>query len=445
MDRKRIKILYISHSPYLYGAELCLFTLLKYLDRERFTPYVALPANGPLKEKLEGIGVKTFITPLVWWIPPIWDRGKNNQLGIMERCEKLTSLIQKEGIDIVQTNTSVVVEGAIAAKMAGKPHIWHLHEILSAYPSLKPSFPLYLTYRFIDLLSDSVVAVTQALKKAVSEGVNSENIKVIYNGIDINRQKKEDKSLRKELGIADDCLLVGTVGSIIKEKGHHAFLDAAKRVLDKGENIHFVVVGNIGDVDLFSSLLSKINDRSHKKHIKFLGYRDDVHRILEEIDIYVLSSETESFGLSLVEAMAVGKPVVATRCGGPEEIVADGETGLLVPVNNPEAMANAIINLSDDIERRYQMGLNGKKRYETLFTPDQYCKQFEHLYLGLSKRKVLDREQKKLANSLIELLINTDKARSTNHTSQGAGRNLKRLLRLGYYRAIKAIAKQIPP
>jgi len=435
VDRRKLKILYISHSIGMDGSERCLFNLLKYLDRNKFIPIVVLPGDGPLKKKLECIGVKTIIAPLVWWIPLIRDVVSNNLGDIMDRCNKLAALIEEEDIDIVHTNTSVIAEGAIAAKMTGRPHIWHLHEILNGHPSLRPSIPLYLTYRLIDLLSDLVVVVSQTLKKAVSEGISPEMIKVIYNGVDSTggSESEIEKPFRPEIKLSDNYILVCTVGPIIKEKGYHTFVEAAKRVLEKKNNMRFISVGNIGDFNLLLSLRSKIRDGISEKKFQFLGYRSDIWRILKEIDIYIVSSETESFGLTMVEAMAAGKPVIATRCGGPEEIVVDGETGLLVPINDPDALAEAIISLANDPGKRHQMGLSGKRHYEALFTAEKYCNAFENLYTELKEKRILNIEEEKLANSLIELLFNKNKFYSTSHVLKRTFRRVTIFLKYRYF------------
>jgi glycosyltransferase involved in cell wall biosynthesis len=290
------------------------------------------------------------------------DGNRCNCGSLMNRSTKLVTLIEEEQIDIVHTNTSTIAEGAIAAKMANRPHIWHLHEILENHPKLMPSIPLYLTYKFIDILSDSVVVVSQALKNSIGEGIQTEKISVIHNGIKPTEGKTIKKTFRQEIQVPPECLIVCTIGAIIKEKGYQTFIEAAKKVLAEKTNIRFVSIGHIVDLKLFSLLRTIMKEGSVGKYIRFLGVRKDIWRILNEIDIYVVSSETESFGLTVVEAMAAGKPVITTRCGGPEEIIVQETTGLLVPLNDSSAMAEAIISLVNDSTKRVGMGLRGKKQ-----------------------------------------------------------------------------------
>lgn len=408
-----LKVLYVSHSSGLYGAEKCLLTLVKGLDKNKFIPVAVVPAEGPLKKKLEEHGVKVLVFPLVWWIPIHKSAEFTKDRDMLSRCERLAALIKDEGIDIVHTNTSIIAEGAIAAKIAGKPHVWHLHEILEGHPSLNPAMPLYLVYRFIDFFSESIVVVSEALKDKLIGSISPERIKVVHNGIEVPEGGTAHTPLRDELKIPKDAILVCTIGPVIKEKGHDTFVEAARKVIEKNKKIVFISIGDIGDFALSSRLRKAIKNYSIKDSFKFLGYRKDVFRILKEIDIYVVSSKTESFSLSAIEAMAAGKPVVATRCGGPEEIVIEGETGFLIPTDSPEAMAERINYLSENPEKRAKLGAEGRKRFEAHFTADKYHEAVERHYQEImASKRELKGEDEKLACSLMELVIDLNDKRS---------------------------------
>lgn len=402
MTGPKIKVLFVSHSAYIAGAEKCLFALVKNLDRERFEPVVVLPCNGPLKDKIGGLGVKTTVRHLVPWIYPF--ANVQADLGMMRRCEGLASLIEDEGIDIVHTNTSTIAEGAIAARLTDRPHVWHLHEILELYSTLKPLLPLYLTYRFIDLFSDYVVVGSTALEKTAGKTVRREKMRLIYNGVERPDVIKSKETLRRELGLPEGCHLVCTIGSIIKEKDHLNFVEAAVRVINARKDVYFIAAGAIEDFAVWKAVEEKIRKHSIGENVRFLGFRNDIGRILSEADVYVVPSETESFNLSAVEAMACSKPIAATRCGGPEEIVMDGETGLLVPVKDPDALAGAIISLIDEPAKRRQMGLAGKKRYEDLFSAGKYALEFQALYSGLKAGRKTSGTDEEFVNALMELV-----------------------------------------
>lgn len=425
LKNRPLKVLYISHSIGFDGAERCLFTLVKGIDKDKFIPMVVVPAEGPLKKKLEKQGVKVFIFPLVCWIPiyRAFEYTKNRDM--LSRCKRLAVLIKDEGVDIIHTNTSIIAEGAIAAKMTGKPHVWHLHEILDGHPSLNPPMPLHLIYKFIDLYSESIIVVSDALKERLAGSISPEREKVIHNGIEVPESEPAAISLRDEINVPKDTILVCTIGPIIKEKGYETLVEAARSVIKKNKKVVFISIGDIGDVTLSSRLRKAMRKYSIKDSFRFLGYRNDVPRILKEVDIYVVSSKTESFSLAAIEAMAAGKPVVATRCGGPEEIVVHGETGFLIPLDSPEEMAEKILYLIDNPERRAKLGAEGRKRFEAHFTADKYHEAIERYYAEItSYKRELKEEDEKLACSLMELVINLNDKRGREKMDIGLYRKI---------------------
>lgn len=376
------RVMFISHSAAQNtGAEKCLLSFFKKIDRNKIEPVAVFPFDGPLKNASESLGVKSFIVPVRYWITsPI--RYSDCREGLIDRCKDIAGLIKSEHIDIVHTNTSIFPEGAIAARMTETPHVWHLHEILDGHPWLKLLFPLGMAYRFMDITSDRVVVVSEALKKKVDNRISSEKVHLIHNGIESPKDGYDRGDLERKTGIPVYDPVVCTIGAIRKEKGYDTFLEAAAIVL-KRKNAWFAIIGGTEDHDLESILKRRARELSIDGRVKFLNYREDAVQILNAIDIYVIPSLTESFGISCVEAMASGKPVVSTRCGGPEEIILEGTTGLLVEPNNPQQMAEAILTLIDNPEKSEEMGSEGKRRFEALFSEEVYCRRFEDLYLGI--------------------------------------------------------------
>lgn len=399
-----MKILYISHTSELGGAENSLLMLLKHLDKKNFTPLVVLPYEGPLKRSLETLGIRTFVLHIEWWIHARRFGAMVTGEGLLKRSERIADLIKKEKIDIVHTNSAVVAEGAVAAKITGIPHVWQLHEILKEHPGLLSPLPLYLTNRFFDLSSDVIVVVSEALKKSISEEISYGKIRVIHNCQEMPEEVEQNRSFRETINVTNKETLVCNIGLLVKEKGKDIFIEMAAEVLKKRKDVRFLSIGAKRNRPLMRSLRSTIKNASIKKYIAFLGYRNDIWRILKEIDIYVVSSRTESFSLTAIEAMAAGKPVIATRCGGPEEIVVDGETGLLIPKDNPRAMADAVLSLMKNPQTMKKMGMCGKKHYEKYFAPGKNHKAFEKIYSSLEGRKQLKAQDKKMLNALIELL-----------------------------------------
>ena len=387
------RILFISNSVRLYGAERALLTLIKNLDRQKFTPVVILPEDGPLRGELAALSIDVGIMPLFWWTETPRQLYPWRE-PFRRRCEKLSKLIEEEKIDIVHTNTTVIAEGAVAAFLSGRPHVWHLHEVLESHTDIKLALPLEQAYEFIGLASDYVVAVSKTLASSVSASIPPEITKVIYNGVEEIKSGARSE-IRKELGISEGALLVSAAGPVIGVKGYENFIEAAGLAAAKKPDIFFVITGSVEDRELYARLESSVKRLGLDGKVRFLGYRDDLRAILEEVDIHVVSSFSESFSLTAVEAMAAGVPVVSTRCGGPEELIEDGVNGLLVPVSEPQAMADAIVKLSESPSVRRGMGKKGQERFSRDFTAQACVDSFERLYDAIGNRRSLGEEEEK--------------------------------------------------
>ena len=376
---KKIKILYISHSALFAGGEICLLTLLKNLDRSFFEPVVIFPTEGPFKKSVENLSIKTYISPLEWRV--FTEDGLFfSAVGLEERVQRIVEIIDQEQPDIIHSNTSVVWEGALAARQRGVPHVWHLHEIMQGHPSLTSVLPLTLFYWAVDQLSERVVVVSNAAKKKLDGLVPENKIKVIYNGVELTPDRNPSGcSLRDELGLPHDAILAVTVATLARYKGIDTLLDAAARLKGRNDKLRFLLAG-AGSQAAVTALETKIEMLGLTGTFIYLGFRDDIHRILTEVDLLVVSSINESFSLVTAEAMAAGKAVITTDCGGPTELVVNDETGFIVPINNPEALAEKILKLSTDSEVHERLGMNGCKRWAGKFTVMTYADSFQKLY-----------------------------------------------------------------
>src|SRR6185437_16586733 len=205
--------------------------------------------------------------------------------------------------------------------------------------------------------SRRVVFVSQALQTHLQGRLELPQGKatVIENGIDTAfLTPSGDRSVRAELGITDDTFLIGAVGNVRRAKGYETLLRSAQIVCAQHPQVRFVVAGDTSG-EVFPQLEQLRDSLNLSDRVRFLGLRSDVGRVLAALDLYVLSSDTEGFSLSLVEAMASARGIVATRSGGPETLLADGHTGVLVPPRDPPALAHAILALIEDEPRRERL------------------------------------------------------------------------------------------
>jgi glycosyltransferase involved in cell wall biosynthesis len=223
--------------------------------------------------------------------------------------------------------------------------------------------------------------VTERLK------VDPSKIIVVYNGVDqeIFIPAENQSALKARLGIQPADLVVGTVSSLYLHKGHRYLLQAVPLVLGAFPSTKFLIVG---DGPLRKKLEGQAKDLNISAHLVFTGKRKDVPDLLSAMDVFVLPScSREGLGISIIEAMALEKPVVATEIGGIPEVVADEETGYLVPPKNPDALAEAIVKFLQSPPRAKEMGRRGRARFEEKFTKRKMLSEVEYLYLNLMKKR----------------------------------------------------------
>ncbi len=398
------RILFISHSSFFNGAEICLLTLVKTLNRDLFEPIVVFPNAGPLEQEIKLLNVKTYITPLERWIRYKSDEPVQN-IDFKNRVQRITEIIEKESINIVHTNTSVVIEGAVAAKIRNVPHVWHIHEYLKDNTEFYPCLPLPLTYAVISCLSEKIISVSGFVKGQFEPIINIDKISTIYNGVEKNRAEKNDNLLKKNFGIDDNGLIAVTVGILSEAKGYLNLLESASIVRDRGYPVKFFWVGG-SDKKTLRDFKSKVKKFGLKDSVFYLGFRKDIPEILKCSDLLICASTMETLSLAILEAMAAGLPVITTNCGGPSECVEDGLTGFIVPVNDPARLSEKINEISSDSQLRKRLGENGLRLYLSKFRADLYNKNFEDLYSKIIKDKkseTISVKEEILTESFLEL------------------------------------------
>lgn len=248
-----------------------------------------------------------------------------------------------------------------------------------------------LLYTRLVPVSDSV---RQTLRKS---GVAARRIEVIHHGTDVAafaRTTQTPAETRRQLGIPEDCVTVGIVGRIAPEKGHQVLLDAAKRLTGRYP-LRFVIIGN-GPEE--ATIRSSVQKMGLEEMVLFTGFREDVNNAIAALDIVTVPSTwAEPCSAVVQQAMAVSKPVIGTRAGGTPEMILEGETGLLVPVKDAGALADAIAALAGDAFLRRRMGAAGRERVEQFFSlqvmtdkiEDLYRREYEHRRGAEALQKVL--------------------------------------------------------
>jgi glycosyltransferase involved in cell wall biosynthesis len=239
----------------------------------------------------------------------------------------------------------------------------------------------YIWLRATNRLPDRIVCVSEAVKRVVveREGIEPSRIEVVSNGIDIQQGTSgKHEVIRRELGFDADHLVLGMVANYNRPvKGVGNFLDAIPAIVKEMPSARFLFVGG-GDEE--NSLRDKARSLGIEKYVVFVGYKKDIRPYYEIMDISVLTSFSEGLSLTLLESMGYGIPIVATRVGGNPEVVEEGLTGYLVPVNDTPALVDRIVKLLKDQDLRQNMGREGRLRAERQFQMRGVANRYLELY-----------------------------------------------------------------
>ena len=307
---------------------------------------------------------------------------------------KVYRIIRKFKPQIVHSHTAKAgTIGRLAAKLAGVPiviHTFHGHVFHSYFSRLKTNFFL-LIERFCGRFTDRVITISQRQFDDIRgfKVIREDRIVVVSLGLDLEGFVKfshRNGEVRRELGVSDNCKLVGIVGRLVPIKNHNLFFDAARRITEKLTDVRFVVVG---DGELRDELRGFIQKLGIEDKVSFLGWRNDLAKIYSDLDVLVLTSLNEGTPVAVIEAMASEVPVVATRVGGVPDLVDDGVTGYLVESGDKVGLVEAITKVLNNPEEAHMMGEAGRRKVYPDYDISNLVQHLEGLYKELLREKGL--------------------------------------------------------
>jgi len=365
------RVLHLIESWGPGGAERVLIDVVAGLSRDAWASVVAPIAEGWVSEQARSHGATVVVIP----------QQRRFDLAYLAALRRL---IARERIEIVHAHLLMSsLYGGMAARLAGIPSLATFHGSVDV-----PHASLLTPVKAAVLRATigRTIFVSDALRLDIAPrlGLPTHRVGVIHNGVNSDRFRPgKSRYLREKFDIRDDEVVIGALGNIRSSKAYDVLLQAVAALRDSGVPLRCLIAGNPGWGETQATVDSLMHQLRLEQTVHFCGYIEESSEFLRGVDMYVLSSRTEGFSIATLEAMATGLPVVATRCGGPEEILTDGVDGLLVAVNDPTAFADALRTLIADPEQQRRIGQAARKtvvdRFSSTRVADAYAQAYSQL------------------------------------------------------------------
>lgn len=366
------KVLYLNSISAIGGAEMSLLAFLQKLNRRQFEPLVILPERGPLYERIQALGIKLKLVSLN-------KIDVHNPLPYLKTVWSLARILRSYGVDILHCNMDICNQySVIAARLVGVPIVTHTRNILGRRAFRR----MFLSW------ADVLIANSRAVADSYAQYISSnQRVEIIYNGVDIEEFHPDRGCKSKNhFKISNEEIVIGQIAQITPNKGQDVFIRALAHIVQINPHVRVLIVGDtiIDNSQWFLKKLKQlVQELGLNDKIIFTGFVEDIVDLYQTLDMVVVPSQIEGFNRTLIEAMAMAKPVIATDSGGPLEIVVAERNGLLVPYGNPEALARAILRLMDDPQLLSEFGANGRRRVEEQFSIEKSVKEIEQVYMSL--------------------------------------------------------------
>ncbi len=370
-------VLYLTPSVRLLGARQSLLALVRSLDPQRYRAVVCCQSKGGLTEELERSGIPVVILHTGWW------RKTKYWLKRPFVLWRLRNLIRREGAALIHCNEIYPNPFAVTVgRWTSTPVITHMR--LSVTPSMTSK---YLLHR-----AERIVVVSEAAGHDFDHWPDkSSKVEVIYNGVDPQKyQLPETKEqLRREMNCPRDAFIIGQVATWAHRKRQHIAVEALALLAEKYPQLRLVLVGGAARTqqDYEAELRSLIAARQLHERVMLLPFTNQIASIYNAIDVNLLISGDEGFGRTIIEAGSVGVPTIGAQAGGIPEIIRNGETGWLVPVDEPQALADVITDLVEQPEKVKTAGEAARQMVNSRFTIEKHTQHVMDLYDRVLKKQ----------------------------------------------------------
>lgn len=373
-DSSPIHVMQVLHTLEIGGAEKLAYDIARNFKPGFRFSFFCLDGLGELSDRIKAEGGEVYC----------FGRKGGWDFALIKRFAQLMTDIK---VDVVQAHQYTPYFYTVMAALYSKRHPRVIFTEHGRHQPDKVRGKRVVFNTLMRPFTAKYTGVAQFSKDSLVqfEKIPAHRIDVIYNGIDLSRFPKQysQSEKRKQLGLPLDRTLIGIIARFDPIKDHKSLIDAIALLLNKVPDTQLLIVG---DGPIRQELEDQVAQLKLSDSVRFLGMRSDVPDILMALDVFVLPSIMEATSVTLLEAMAASTPVVATRAGGNKEVVVDGTTGLLVPVSQPPALADALATLLTDRSTADAMGKAARKRVEDNFTFEMMIDKHEHMYRELAQR-----------------------------------------------------------
>lgn len=390
-----VRVLLFDHTAELGGGEIALAELVQRFDRARVDPVVLLGSRGPLESLLDG-----HVPVHLMLLDESVVHARKDSLGLVSAgnlgavrsslryVRRLARFLEEQRIEVLHTNSlKASILGGLAGRLSGVQVVWHIRDRIAA-----------------DYLPAKVVRLMRGLAKVIPHFVIGNSLATlatlhlpktptaaIASGVDLSKffSPGDGDQPGHDPGVTSAGPVIGLVGRICPWKGQHIFIEAAALVHARYPEARFQIIGAalFKEHDYEAELRQLAQAKGLDRVLAFTGFQSEVAPWIRGLDVLVhASTVAEPFGQVVVQGMACGKPVVATNGGGVRETMVDGETGLLVPMNDAPAMAEAICALLADPAAARAMGVRGRDRVAEHFTIEQSARKVTEVYERVAGR-----------------------------------------------------------
>ena len=368
-------VLIVQRSSALDGSAHSGLLLANGLREAGWATHVAFGFEGPIIERYAAAGHPTHVIPHKNWLR----RGRSHQFVKdayieWQKANAFESLMEEVAPDAVYLNTVVSLAGAVAARRRGVPCVWHLREMFAEIGGEMhaPGWAIPVVRWVIRRHADRLVANSTATAHNLL-GDSASDVTVIPNAVrsDFFDEDRPQAEARSVFGLTTDAPLIGVPGTLRPMKGHPFFFEAVAPLLRVKEELRVAVTGE-GEADFTRQLKEQVRDLGIQDRVTFLGWIEDMPAFYRACDLACVPSRAEPFGRTAIEAFAVGTPVVASTVGGLQEILTDGETGVLVPYGDETALADSLRRLLASPDLRQKICANARREAEEKYHEHKY-------------------------------------------------------------------------